>query len=80
MVRDVHQFMESLLGNIEEHAAQAYCLEVTKLGYATLEWINKQSNRPRVMTLERPEPSTSHSLTFSPLFPQVPGRASQRSS
>ena len=80
MVRDVHQFMESLLGNIEEHVAQTYCLEVTKLGYATLEWMNKQSNRPRVTTLERPEPSTSHSLSFSPLLAQVQGRTSQRAS
>ena len=81
MVRDAHQFMESLLGNIEEKAAQAYCLEVTKLGYATLDWINKKSkNRPRVTTAERAEPSTSHSLSFSPLLAQAQERTSQRAS
>ena len=80
MVRDVHQFIESLLGNLEEQVAQIYCLEITKLAYATLEWQNNKANRPRVTTLEHSESSTSHSLTVSPLYQQVPGRVSQRSS
>ena len=59
MVKDVHKFIETLLGASHEHDAQAYCREATKLGYGTLDYINKKTNqRPRITTAERLEPAT----------------------
>ena len=43
MVKDVHKFIETLLGDTHEDDAQAYCREATKLGYGTLDYIQKKN-------------------------------------
>ena len=80
MVRDVHQYIQTLLGTMPEEDAQAYCRAASQLGYGTLDYLQKRSRyRPRVLTGDRAaEPSTSQPLSFSPLLGQ--GRTPRRTS
>ena len=80
MVRDVHQYIQTLLGTMPEEEAQAYCRSASQLAYGHLDYLQKRwKYRPRVLTGDRAaEPSPSQPLFISPL--RGHGKTPQRTS